>query len=621
MSAPVDIPLGPLDETRKIFVANMAYSWSSQEIRDWFSRFGMVNHVKLIYDNKQQGINKFKGFGFLYMQTREGHDAVLEYVRSQNQNDRIAMMGRSNVHITLHDEQRRGSGNHQHQNEPRGHSHAAPSAGGTLYQQPYYHSNGNGGPVPPPPIIAGAANANATANNHANYASQSQPQPLLPPAGPSPYGPPSVTQDYVPQQQHQQQPSNQDYAPPPLQQQQSAHPIYLHDYPQQQHQSQTNNYPQQPSLNDGGGGGGPPNNNNNASSSLYYYDAVSGGGTNAPPPQQPVYSNHQSSPAQQAGGYPTTLTPMTTDHHQHSTNHSAYASYSNSTGGTHHHPMTPQQYNNTSNVNVNVNAPQQQMVPPPPPPQPYQTLQNQQQPQPVPGLYPQQQPPVHLNSTDPYGVVAPVVGSSTTSLTTQCFVENLPRDSQPHDLVPFLSGLLGKVTTTKQCTMEYDPDPNANWCYAHIEFDSVQDASMMIQMSRHGNLIFRGRHMTVSQDLNPPPPLSTTNANANLVRSGHVRPPPPPPSYHTQPTGAFHSHGPTGAATHTYTHAPSNKPPGPSDPRGLQQSQGGGGRGGGGSYGRSGGRNNHRQSHHGGGKVSRGGYNGNGNSHRSNQPY
>ncbi len=62
----------------------------------------MVNYVKLIYD-KNQG-NKFKGFGFLYMQTQEGHDAVLDYVRSQHSNDRIAMLGRTNVHITLHNE-------------------------------------------------------------------------------------------------------------------------------------------------------------------------------------------------------------------------------------------------------------------------------------------------------------------------------------------------------------------------------------------------------------------------------------------------------------------------------------------------------------------------------------
>ena len=41
---PPDIPLGPLDDQHKFFLANMAYALTAQEVKQWFS----VSYYRLI---------------------------------------------------------------------------------------------------------------------------------------------------------------------------------------------------------------------------------------------------------------------------------------------------------------------------------------------------------------------------------------------------------------------------------------------------------------------------------------------------------------------------------------------------------------------------------------------
>lgn len=59
---------------KSIYVGNMAYSASEQEVRDLFSKYGEVLSVKLINDRET---GKAKGFGFVEMED-EGADRAIE---------------------------------------------------------------------------------------------------------------------------------------------------------------------------------------------------------------------------------------------------------------------------------------------------------------------------------------------------------------------------------------------------------------------------------------------------------------------------------------------------------------------------------------------------------------
>jgi len=89
-----------LDHSKKFFVANMAFTFTAQDVKNWFGRFGIVNHFKIVYDNN----GKSKGYGFLYMQTSEGAKAVEYYANSFG--NKITMLGRNNVHCQKDDKAR-----------------------------------------------------------------------------------------------------------------------------------------------------------------------------------------------------------------------------------------------------------------------------------------------------------------------------------------------------------------------------------------------------------------------------------------------------------------------------------------------------------------------------------
>jgi len=59
----------------KLYVGNIPFSVSEQELRDLFSNAGEVNEVALITD---RDTGRPRGFGFVEMSTREGADKAIE---------------------------------------------------------------------------------------------------------------------------------------------------------------------------------------------------------------------------------------------------------------------------------------------------------------------------------------------------------------------------------------------------------------------------------------------------------------------------------------------------------------------------------------------------------------
>ncbi|WP_187944216.1 RNA-binding protein [Helicobacter pylori] len=58
---------------RNIYVGNLVYSATSEQVKELFSQFGKVFNVKLIYDRETK---KPKGFGFVEMQEEGVKEAI-----------------------------------------------------------------------------------------------------------------------------------------------------------------------------------------------------------------------------------------------------------------------------------------------------------------------------------------------------------------------------------------------------------------------------------------------------------------------------------------------------------------------------------------------------------------
>lgn len=58
---------------QKLFVGNLPWTIGNNELKLYFSKFGHVSNVHIIFD-KTNGISK--GYGFVTFSTREGYNAV-----------------------------------------------------------------------------------------------------------------------------------------------------------------------------------------------------------------------------------------------------------------------------------------------------------------------------------------------------------------------------------------------------------------------------------------------------------------------------------------------------------------------------------------------------------------
>jgi cold-inducible RNA-binding protein len=58
----------------KIYVGNLPYTITENELHDFFSQYGNINNIKLISDNQT---GRLKGFGFItYSSNEEGNTAL-----------------------------------------------------------------------------------------------------------------------------------------------------------------------------------------------------------------------------------------------------------------------------------------------------------------------------------------------------------------------------------------------------------------------------------------------------------------------------------------------------------------------------------------------------------------
>ena len=68
-----------------LFVGNLAYTCSDDDLREAFSAFGEVTSAKVIMD---RDTGRSRGFGFVEMVTREGGEAAIEGLNEKPINGR-----------------------------------------------------------------------------------------------------------------------------------------------------------------------------------------------------------------------------------------------------------------------------------------------------------------------------------------------------------------------------------------------------------------------------------------------------------------------------------------------------------------------------------------------------
>jgi cold-inducible RNA-binding protein len=71
--------------TKKLYVGNMAYSTTEEQIRELFSQAGEVQEVSLITDRET---GRPKGFGFVEMSTEEGGREAIKRFNGYTLNER-----------------------------------------------------------------------------------------------------------------------------------------------------------------------------------------------------------------------------------------------------------------------------------------------------------------------------------------------------------------------------------------------------------------------------------------------------------------------------------------------------------------------------------------------------
>mmetsp|Transcript_29636 Transcript_29636/g.86291 ORF Transcript_29636/g.86291 Transcript_29636/m.86291 type:complete len:456 (+) Transcript_29636:137-1504(+) len=95
----VEETLQPVE--RKFFVANLSYETVDGDLFSFFSQYGKVESARVIVDRQT---SSSRGFGFITMRDDEGAMAVTDLALRHN--NTIEMLGRSSVHLAVHDRDR-----------------------------------------------------------------------------------------------------------------------------------------------------------------------------------------------------------------------------------------------------------------------------------------------------------------------------------------------------------------------------------------------------------------------------------------------------------------------------------------------------------------------------------
>ena len=78
-------------------------------------------------------------------------------------------------------------------------------------------------------------------------------------------------------------------------------------------------------------------------------------------------------------------------------------------------------------------------------------------------------------------------------------LENLPLSATPDDISACLYQYSLNVLS---CTIEYDNDPKAGWCYAHIALSNSEESNRCVALAQQSLLEYRGRILTASMEAN-----------------------------------------------------------------------------------------------------------------------
>ncbi|WP_185877228.1 RNA recognition motif domain-containing protein [Blattabacterium cuenoti] len=61
----------------KLYVGNLSYDMTEQELKEYFESVGKVNHAKIIFDESTSN-KRSKGFGFIEMSSEENAKKAIE---------------------------------------------------------------------------------------------------------------------------------------------------------------------------------------------------------------------------------------------------------------------------------------------------------------------------------------------------------------------------------------------------------------------------------------------------------------------------------------------------------------------------------------------------------------
>ncbi|MFP4442298.1 MAG: RNA recognition motif domain-containing protein [Spirochaetia bacterium] len=79
--------------SKNIYVGNMNYSTSEDDLRDLFEQYGTVESVKIISD---RDTGRSKGFGFVEMENAEEADSAISALNSQEVGGRQLRVNEAN---------------------------------------------------------------------------------------------------------------------------------------------------------------------------------------------------------------------------------------------------------------------------------------------------------------------------------------------------------------------------------------------------------------------------------------------------------------------------------------------------------------------------------------------
>jgi hypothetical protein len=138
-------------------------------------------------------------------------------------------------------------------------------------------------------------------------------------------------------------------------------------------------------------------------------------------------------------------------------------------------------------------------------------------------------------------------------LSTKVLLENLPLSATPDDISACLYHYSLNVS---RCTIEYDNDPKATWCYAHIDLVNPEESSRCVALAQQSLLEYRGRILTASIGNNLYSPQYPVPQIAPPIVNHHYHQPPPapqnttpiyhqplhntPPAYHPNSPSTYH---------------------------------------------------------------------------------